>query len=189
MDVIKFDIPERLLLESSDFLADNDFLEIDEGVLGLDVLFLFSRRFVSCILHDGLLRDFFLVVVEVLESLHLMVLDPVRLESWELGIVQEVLKVAEFMGLLISVVVLFLVFHDSHFLVVISIEELINPADEREMKELRKLQHHDFSVSYIVFLEQMGQEHLNRLILVELHCDSQSGAEVEIDLYNEILFT
>ena len=189
MDVIKFDIPERLFLESSDFLADDDFLEIDEGVLGLDVLFLFSSLCGSCILDDGLLGDFLFVVVEVRESLHLMILDSVGLEGRELWIVQEVLKVAELMGLLIAIVVMFLVFQDGHFLVVVSIEEFINPADEREVKELRKLQHHDFSVSNIVFLEQMSQKHLDGLILVEFHSNSQSGTEVEIDLHNEILFT
>lgn len=91
-----------------------------------------------------------------------MVLDPFGLESWELRIIQKVLEVAECMGLLFTfIVVLFLVFQDGHFLVVVSIQELINPANEREMKELRKLQHHDFCVSLIVFLEQMGQKHLN----------------------------
>jgi len=189
MDVIKFDIPERLFLESSDFLADDDFLEINEGVLGLDVLFLFSSLCGSCILDDGLLGDFLFVVVEVRESLHLMILDLVGLEGRELWIVQEVLKVAELMGLLIAIVVMFLVFQDGHFLVVVSIEEFINPADEREVKELGKLQHHDFSVSNIVFLEQMSQKHLDGLVLVEFHSNSQSGTEVKIDLHNEILFT
>ena len=47
MDVIKFNIPKRLFLESSDFLADDDFLEIDKRVLGLDILFLFCVLFGS----------------------------------------------------------------------------------------------------------------------------------------------
>ena len=47
MDVIEFDIPERLFLEASDFLADDDFLEIDKRVLGFNILFLFCVYFGS----------------------------------------------------------------------------------------------------------------------------------------------
>ena len=100
--------------------------------------------------------------MEILESLHLMVLDPFGLESWELRIIQKVLKVAELVfGLLSFIVVLFLVFNDGHFLIVVSIQEWINSSKEREMKELRKLQHHDFCVRDVVFVEQVGQKHLN----------------------------
>lgn len=118
-----------------------------------------------------------------------MVLDLLGLESREQRIIQKVLEVAEFIGLYSFFVVLFLVFHDGHFLVVVSFQEIIDPANEREMKELRKLQHHNLCVSIVVFLEQMAQKHLNRLILVEFHSDSQSRTEVEIDLNNEILLT
>lgn len=93
------------------------------------------------------------------------------------------------MGLLIFIVVLILVILDGFSFVVVSIEEIIDSVNKREMKELWKLQHHDLSVCVLIFLEQMSQKHLDGLVLVEFHSDSQCGAEVEIDLNNEILLT
>jgi hypothetical protein len=138
--IIKDNVIESIFLISSNLLSDNQLLEINKTVFHLKVLSLHALKlFLEVlnipshvrILQDDLAEQLLLSIVIVDEILHHVIADFLGGERWQIGVDDEILKVAEssFNPVWVTVKIL-LVIYDLHILFVVSLKEWINAMDQ-----------------------------------------------------------
>ena len=86
---------------------------------------------------------------------------------------QELLEVAELILLDLAGIDFILILLSEKVLLVVSLEEWVNSLDLWLLEHFWEIKHHHLLVWLRVQLKDLLQEDLNRLVAVELHCESQ----------------